>query len=150
MLTGRLAALNRFISRASEKCLPFFKMLRGNGNFGWTDECESAFQALKGYLSSAPLLSTPKEGETLYLYITASTMAVSDALMKDDIRVQHPIFYSSRILSDAEMRYTKFEKLTYALLVASQKLKQYFQAYEIVVLTDQPIRQILNSPDISG
>ena len=60
-LIGRIAALNRFVSRATDKCLPFFKTLKQA--FTWTDECEAAFQELKRYLSSPPLLSPSKEGE---------------------------------------------------------------------------------------
>ena len=63
-LTGRIAALNRFVSRATDKCLPFFMTLKQA--FAWTDECEAAFQELKCYLSSPPLLSPSKEGEDLY------------------------------------------------------------------------------------
>ena len=51
-LTGRIVALNRFVSRATDKCLPFFKTLKQA--FAWTDECEAAFQELKRYLSSPP------------------------------------------------------------------------------------------------
>ena len=57
-LTGRIAALNRFVSRATDKCLPFFKTLKQA--FAWTDECETAFQELKCYLSNPPLLSPSK------------------------------------------------------------------------------------------
>ena len=57
-LTGRIAALNRFVSRATDKCLPFFKMLKQA--FAWTDKCEAAFQDLKRYLSNPPLLSPSK------------------------------------------------------------------------------------------
>ncbi|MGV7343517.1 hypothetical protein PJI17_32990, partial [Mycobacterium kansasii] len=49
-LTGRVAALNRFISRATDKCLPFFKQLKGQQSLEWTSECEAAFQQLKSYL----------------------------------------------------------------------------------------------------
>lgn len=74
-LTGRIAALNRFVSRATDKCLPFFKTLKHA--FAWTDECKAAFQELKRYLSSPPLLSPSKEGEDLYLYLAVSVSAVS-------------------------------------------------------------------------
>ena len=57
-LTGRIAALNRFISKATNKCLPFFKTLKQA--FAWTDECETTFQELKRYLSNPPLLSPSK------------------------------------------------------------------------------------------
>ena len=69
-LTGRIAALNRFVSRVTDKCLPFFKTLKQA--FTWTDECEAAFQELKRYLSSPLLLSPSKEGEDLYLYLVVS------------------------------------------------------------------------------
>ena len=58
-LTGRVAALNRFVSKATDKCLPFFKNLKKA--FAWTDKCEIAFQELKHYLSNPPLLSPSKE-----------------------------------------------------------------------------------------
>ena len=69
-LIERIAALNRFISKATDKCLPFFKTLKQA--FAWTDECEAAFQELKRYLSNSPLLSPFKKGENLYLYLAVS------------------------------------------------------------------------------
>ena len=81
-LTGRIAAFNRFISRATDKCLPFFKTLKQA--FAWTDECEATFQDLKRYLSNPPLLSPSKEGESLYLYLAVSTTAVSAALIREE------------------------------------------------------------------
>ena len=78
-LTGRIAALNRFVSRVTDKCLPFLKTLKQA--FAWIDECEIAFQELKCYLSSPPLLSPSKEGENLYLYLVVSATAVSIALV---------------------------------------------------------------------
>ena len=69
-LTRRVVALRRFISRATEKCLPFFDSLMGNKRFSWDDK----FRALKEYLSKPPLLSKPVEGEPLYLYLVAQNM----------------------------------------------------------------------------
>jgi hypothetical protein len=79
-LTGRITALNRFISRSTDKCLPFFKILRKA--FMWSEECEEAFGKLKEYLTNSPLLSRPTEGEILYLYLAVSPLAVSSALVK--------------------------------------------------------------------
>ena len=78
-LTGRITALNRFVSKATDKCLPFFKTLKQA--FAWTNECEAAFQELKRYLSNPPLLNPTKQGEDLYLYLAVSAMAVSAALI---------------------------------------------------------------------
>ena len=83
-LTGKIATLNRFVSRAIDKCLPFFKTLKQA--FAWTDECEEAFQDLKRYLSNPPLLSPSKEGENLYLYLAVSTTAVSAALIREEAK----------------------------------------------------------------
>ena len=83
-LTRRIAALNRFVSRATDKCLPFFKTLKQA--FAWTDKCEVAFQELKRYLSNPPLLSPSKGGENLYLYLAVSTTAVSAALIREEAK----------------------------------------------------------------
>ncbi|XP_062176044.1 uncharacterized protein LOC133881098 [Alnus glutinosa] len=79
-LTERIAALNRFISRSTDKCLPFFKILRKA--FIWTEECEEAFGKLKEYLMNLPLLSCLAEGEIIYLYLAVSPSAISSALAK--------------------------------------------------------------------
>ena len=78
-LTGRVAALNRFVSRATDKCLPFFKTLRKA--FTWTEECQKSFEDLKSYLTSPPLLSPSQPGETLSLYLAVSPTAVSSAII---------------------------------------------------------------------
>ena len=85
--------MNRFISKAIDKCLPFFKTLKQA--FAWTDECEAAFQELKRYLSSPPLLSPSKEGENLYLYLAVSASAVSVTLIREEGKKQLPVYYVS-------------------------------------------------------
>ena len=67
-LTGRMAALSRFISRLSDKSHAFFGTLKNPKDFQWTEECESALHELKAYLTTPPLLSKPQLGEVL-LYI---------------------------------------------------------------------------------
>ena len=81
-LTGRISALNKFVSKATNKCLSFFKTLKQA--FAWTDECEAAFQELKCYMSNPPLLSPSKEGENIYLYLAVSATAVSTALIREE------------------------------------------------------------------
>jgi hypothetical protein len=66
-LTGSLAALNRFISRLTERALPFFKLLRKFGPFSWTEEAERAFQELNQHLVSLLVLVAPGPMESLYL-----------------------------------------------------------------------------------
>ncbi|KAI5310959.1 hypothetical protein L3X38_045482 [Prunus dulcis] len=68
-LTGKAAALNRFFSRSTDKCRPFFKALKKGHKGKWDDECEVDFQNLKTYLISPPLLSKPIPGEDLHIYL---------------------------------------------------------------------------------
>nr|XP_023892879.1 uncharacterized protein LOC112004870 [Quercus suber] len=124
-LTGRVAALNRFVSKATDKCLPFFKILRKA--FEWTDKCQRVFQDLKHYLTTAPLLSPTVLGDELYLYLAMSPHAVSSALIREEEKVQKPVYYTSRALRGAEERYPLIEKLAFALITASRKLRHYFQ-----------------------
>ena len=93
-LNGKIAALNRFVSKAMDKCLPFFRILRKS--FEWTDECQKAFENLKKYFSSPPLLSPSRPGEELYLYIAVSQAGVSAALVREEEGSQRPIYFISR------------------------------------------------------
>ena len=102
-LTGRVAALNRFVSRATDKCLPFFKTLKKA--FAWTEECEAAFQDLKQYLSNPPLLSPSKKGEDLFLYLAVSVTAVSAALIREENKIQLSVYYVSQAFQGVEARY---------------------------------------------
>ena len=95
-LNGKVAVLNKFVSRATDKCLPFFHTLKKS--FEWTTECQQAFEDLKTYLSSPPLLSTSQPGEELFLYLAVSSAAVSAVLVKEEDRVQKPMYYTSRAL----------------------------------------------------
>ena len=147
-LTGRVAALNRFVSKATDKCLPFFKILRKA--FEWTEECQKAFQDLKVYLTTAPLLSPSILGEDLYLCLAVSPHAVSSGLVREEGKVQKPVYYTSRALRGAEGRYPLMEKLAFALITASRKLRHYFQAHVIIVMTDHPLKKAMNKVEAAG
>ena len=147
-LTGRIAALSRFVSRASDKCQPFFQVLKKA--FQWDAKCEEAFTALKTYLSSPPILVSPIEGELLTLYLVVSDFSTSAVLVRDKERVQHPVYYCSRALRGAEKRYPRMEKLILALVTVARKLRPYFQAHTIKFLTEYPMKQVLHKPETSG
>lgn len=149
-LTGRVAALNRFISRSTDKCLPFYQLLRKYRKFEWNEKCEEAFRQLKAYLTEPPILAKPEEGEPLYLYVAVSPAAISGVLVREDQSEQKPIYYVSKTLVDAETRYPAMEKLELAVVMSARKLRPYFQSHSIVVMTSQPIRTILHSPSQSG
>ena len=100
--------------------------------------------------SSPPLLSPSMTGEELYLYIAVSQAAVSAALVRDEGGSKRPAYFISRAFRGAEERYPWMEKLAFALITAARKLKPYFQAHTIVVLTDQPLKRAMSSPEVAG
>ena len=85
-----------------------------------------AFENLKEYLSSPPLLNLSKPGEELYLYLAVSQAAVSAALVREEDGSQRPVYFTSRMLQGAEERYPQMEKLAFALITTVRKLKSYF------------------------
>ena len=84
-LTGQVATLNRFVSKAINKCLPFFRVLKKA--FEWTGECQQAFEDLKAYLISTLLLSQSKSREELYLYLVVFPHAMSSALIREEGKI---------------------------------------------------------------
>ncbi|RVW54494.1 Retrovirus-related Pol polyprotein from transposon 17.6 [Vitis vinifera] len=147
---GKLVALGCFITRFTDELRPFFLALRKAGVNGWTDSCQSAFEKIKHYLMQPPILSSPLPREKLYMYLAVSEWAISAVLFCcPSHKEQKPIYYVSRALVDVETRYSKMEQTALALRSAAQKLRPYFQAHSVVVLTDQPLHNILHKPDLT-
>nr|XP_023895551.1 uncharacterized protein LOC112007441 [Quercus suber] len=149
VLTGMLAALNRFISKFADRCRLFYQLLKKWTGFQWNEECDKAFMDLKDYLSRAPMLTAPELGEDLFMYLAVSEHAVSAVLLRDQ-GVQQPVYYISKTLVDAETRYLTLEKLVLALIHATRKLPQYFQAHTVYVLIEYPLQSLLRRSDFTG
>jgi hypothetical protein len=102
-LTGRLAALNRFISKSAERSLPFLKTLHGAKDFTWGPEQAAAFESLKE-------LTNPDPSLPQLLYIAASPCAVSAAIVqekdKDGKNQQCPVYYVSKVLTASKCNMT--------------------------------------------
>ncbi|GJQ97692.1 retrovirus-related pol polyprotein from transposon TNT 1-94 [Tanacetum coccineum] len=85
-LSGKLAALNHFLSKSAERSLPFLDTLKKCTNtkdFRWTEAAEAAFLEMKKLVSEFPTLTTPKKGETLMMYLAATNEAVSAVLLTE-------------------------------------------------------------------
>ena len=134
-LTGMAAALNRFISRSVDRCRPFFLLINKWKNFEWTEECATTFQQLKDYLARPSIMSSPKLDEVLFAYIAVALYAVSLVLIRVDNGVQRPVYYVSKSLHEAEVRYLPLEKAILTVVFGTRKLPHYFQAHTIVILT---------------
>nr|GEZ62566.1 reverse transcriptase domain-containing protein [Tanacetum cinerariifolium] len=152
-LNGKLASLNRFLSKSAEKSLPFFKTLKKctkKSDFQWTAKAEVALKEMKQLIAELPMLTAPKEKKELIMYLAAAKEAINAVLMTERDGKQIPIYFVSRALQGPEINYTPMEKLILALVSASKRLKRYFQAHTIVVITDQPVKQLLSNPKVTG
>jgi hypothetical protein len=149
-LTGRIAALSRFLSCAGEKSIHFFSTLKKGERFTWTPKCEEAFQKLKEFLTSPPILTRPELGNPLFLYLAVSKNAMGATLVQEIKGEEKPVYFVSKIFKGAETRYQKIEKLSLAVISTARRLRQYFQSHRIVVKTDYPIKQVLRKPDLAG
>ena len=150
-LISQLAALGLFISRFTYRLKPFFAALRGANRVGWNEECDWGFIHIKQYLDEPLILISPDIGKTLFVYLAVSDTAVSAALFKEnEDGKQRPAFFVRKSLADVETRYIRLEQAALALRIAAKKLRPYFQAHPIVVLTDLPLRSTIHKPDLSG
>ena len=102
-----------------------------------------AFQQLKEYLSQPPIMSSPEADEVLYAYIVVAPHAVNLVLIRDDNGLRKPVYYVSKSLHKAEVRYLPLEKAILVVVHATRKLPHYFQAYTVVVLTQLPLKSVL-------
>lgn len=105
---------------------------------------------MKNYLLSLALLSKPIEGESLYLYLAVTEEVMSSVLVRIQGNDHLPIYYLSKSLAGAEIRYLRIEKLAYALVHTTRRLKPYFNSHKVVVLTKEPMKQVLGKLEQSG
>lgn len=141
---GRVVALSRFISRLAEKSLPFFEILRVLRVFRWMSDHQQAFVELKQCLVELTTLKPPPPKAPLILYVAAAPKAVSDVLVyqdPDEVGVkQWPVYYVSETLTRAHCNYIVVDKLLYGVLMASRKLRRYFDDHSICIPSKYPLR----------
>jgi ribonuclease HI len=152
-LIGRLAALNRFISKSAERSLPFLKTLRGAKDFAWGSKQAAAFASLKQHLSELATLTSPDPSLPPLLYVAASPHVVSTALVQEQDREgttrQCPVYYVSEVLTTSKCNMTELEKIAYAVVMASRKLRHYFEAFKVRVTSDRGLGKLFRNPEAS-
>ena len=108
---------------------------------------ERSFLELEEFLTKLPMLSPPVVGEDLQLYIAVSQETLSAVLTRESM---FPVYFVSRVLQPTEQRYFPAEKMALAMVTAARRLRPYFQAHPIQVLSNLPLYQILHQPTLSG
>ena len=149
-LTSQLTTLGRFIAWFTDKLKSFFLTLKWASAIRWTSECETTFEKIKRYLTQPPILSSLQFSEQLYMYLAVSDCAISVILFRCvNDKEQRSVYYVSKAMVNAKTRYSNMEYTTLALRSVARKLYHYFQAHQVIVLTNQLLRNIMHKPDLS-
>jgi hypothetical protein len=134
--------------------LPFFEVLKSVEVFQWGPIQQKAFEELKQYLIELTTLTSPSSGTPLLFYVATSHAMVSAALVQEkqngQAKKQVPIYFVSEVLSPSKKNYTELENVLYVVLMASRKLRHYFQTYHIIVPSSQPLTDIMRNKEAIG
>ncbi|XP_034197970.1 uncharacterized protein LOC117613470 [Prunus dulcis] len=151
-LQGRLAFIRRFISNLAGRCQPFSRLMKKDVPFVWDEACHNAFESIKKYLSSSPLLGAPIPGKQLKLYIAAQERSIGALLAQEnELHKEQALYYLSRTLTGPELNYTPIEKTCLALVFAIQKLRHYMQAFTVhLIARADPVRYVMSKPVLTG
>jgi hypothetical protein len=107
-------------------------------------------------LARAPILTPPQDDEPLYLYVAATTQVVSAVIVVEHtmeghaLPVQQPVYYISEVLSETKAQYPQIQKLLYVVVLARRKLRHYFEAHLVTVVSSFPLGEIIRNPDAVG
>ncbi|XP_070010702.1 uncharacterized mitochondrial protein AtMg00860-like [Nicotiana sylvestris] len=143
---GRLNYISHFIAQSTMICELIFKMLKKDAATSWTEECQKAFDIIKEYLFTPPVLVPPKLGRPLLLYLSVLEGAFSCVLGQHDKtgRKEQTIYYLSKKFTPYEAQYFLLERTSCVLTWIAHKLRHYFYAYTTYLISRMDLRQLEN------
>uniref|UniRef100_A0A2N9GX05 Integrase catalytic domain-containing protein n=1 Tax=Fagus sylvatica TaxID=28930 RepID=A0A2N9GX05_FAGSY len=149
---GRLSYIRRFIPGLAAVTAVFAPLMKKGVPFIWSTACQQAFEKIQQIMTKLPTVCAPVPGRPLRLYLASNSEAIGGLVAQEDEEgTERPIYYVSRALKDAETRYSGAERACLALIYASQRLRHYFLAHKIQLITkSHPIRSLLHRPVLSG
>ena len=136
--------------------MPLYRLLCRTDHFEWTEAATARLKEIKALLASNPILAAPNIGEPMLLYMSATHQVVSAVLVVEreedghKLPLQKPVYYVSTVLTPCKSRHPHYQKIAYAVFMASQKLRYYFQECSITVAFEVPLNDIINNRDATG
>ena len=133
-------------------CEPIFRLLRKSQLTVWDDQCQRAFEKIKEYLLSPPVLVPPTLGHPLLLYLSVSDIALGCMLAQlDDLGKERAIYYLSKRMLKYETRYIVIERYCLALVWATWRLRHYMTEYSVHLVSRlDPLRYLFDRPALIG
>nr|XP_004234859.1 uncharacterized protein LOC101259718 [Solanum lycopersicum] len=150
---GRLNYISQFIAQSTVVCEPIFKLLKKDAPTKWTEECQTAFDAIKSYLSNPPVLVPRREGDPLLLYLSVSNSSFGCVLGQHDEtgKKERAIYYISKKFTPYESCYTLLERTCCALTWLAQKLRHFLSSYTTDLISRMdPLKYIFQKPMPTG
>lgn len=135
----------KFIKNYANLAKPLYDLLKKDQSFNWNTECTNAFNSLKSALISPPVLIFPNFEKTFIVTTDASNYAIGAVLSQGDLPNDQPIEFASKVLNDAQKKYSTIEKELLAIVYAVNIFKHYIYGYEFILYTDhRPLVYLFN------
>ncbi|XP_070020638.1 uncharacterized protein [Nicotiana sylvestris] len=150
-LQGKLAYLRRFTSNLPGRCQPFNHLMKKGVPFKWDQACSNTFESIRTYSMMPPVLAASIPEKLLILCISAQERSVGVMLaQKNSTGKENSLYYLNMMMKPNEMNYSPIKKLCLALVFSIQKLKHYFQAHVVhLVSRANPIKFVISKPVLS-
>jgi hypothetical protein len=134
---GLTGYYRQFIKNYADIVDPLNNLTRKNVKFTWCDKCDHSFQTLIKYLSEKPILAFPNFDAPFFLSTDASQVGIGAVLsQKDENQREHPVYFTSRSLTEHERRYSSIERELLAIIYSTEKFKYYLSGRKFTIITD--------------